>query len=189
MRRSLDMPTVPSIRAAALLLACAALALPLAACGGSSGSGGGGDASAAATDDNDRDTAQLKLQQCLRDNGVEGPRAGGGDSGPVTPSEAEIERLREALDGPCREQARAAFGSVSEEDRAAFEDARVRMTACLEEHGIDMPEPQPGRPMLMRLDPDDEELRAAMEACREELPEELREREGPGMRFRAGPRP
>ena len=173
------MPTVPSIRAA-LLLACGALALPLAACGGSSG--GGGSSSAASADDA-RDTARLELQQCLRENGVEGVGGPGGQDGP--PSEADMEAMRAALDGPCADLARGAFGSISEEDRAEFEDARVRMTACLREQGVDLPEPEAGRPTLMRIDPDDEDLQAAMEACRDELPEGMRGGPGPGG-FRRG---
>jgi len=173
------MSIVPSIRAAAVLLVCGALALPLAACGSS---GGGGDGTAAAADDA-RDTARLELQQCLRENGVEGVGEPGGEGGP--PGEADTEAMREALEGPCADLARGAFGSISEEDRAEFEDARVRMTACLKEQGVDLPEPEAGRPALLRIDPDDEELQAAMEACRDELPADLRDGPGPGG-FRGG---
>lgn len=171
------MPTVLSIRTAASLLVCGALALPLAACGSSAVGGDG-----AAASDDARDTAQLKLQQCLKENGVDvGQR--GGQGGP--PSAADRERLQEAIEGPCRDLARGAFGSIGEEDRAEFEDARVRMTACLKEHGLDLPAPDGDRPALMRIDPEDEDVREAIEACRDELPAELRDGPGGGG-FRMG---
>lgn len=173
------MSIVPSIRAVALLLVCGALALPLAACGSSGG--GGGDGTAAAADDA-QDTSRLELQQCLRENGVDVSEPGG-EGGP--PSDVDMEAMREALEGPCADLARGAFGSISEEDRAEFEDARVRMTACLREQGVDLPEPEAGRPALMRIDPDDEDLQAAMETCRDELPEGMRDGPGPGG-FRGG---
>lgn len=182
------MPTVPSIRAAALLLACAALALPLAACGSSGGGGGAGlDA------DNARDTAQLKLQECLKEQGVAPPerRTGSGGDGGVEvrrPSDAEVEKLQDALEGPCKDEQEAAFGSISEEDRAKMEDARIRMTACLREHGVEMPEPDGDGPVIMRLDARDDELQQAMDACRDELPEELRGGPGRGPVFFGGAR-
>lgn len=174
------MPTVPSIRAAALLLVCGALALPLAACGSS----GGGGESPAATADDARDTAQLKLQQCLKENGVDvGQR--GGQGGP--PSDTDRQELQEAIEGPCEDLANGAFGSVSDEDRAEFEDARVRLTACLKEHGIDLPEPNGDRPALTRIDADDEDVQEAIETCRDELPANLRNGPGPGGGFGGGP--
>ncbi len=169
------------LRAACGLLALGALALPLAACGSAGRSNG----DSAATADDARDTAQLKLEQCLRQQGVELPgrqeRRGEASSGTfeARPSDAETEKMRTALEGPCKDEQQAVAGSISEEDRAAFEDAQVKMSACMKEHGVDLPSPSDDGPSIVRIDAEDDDVREAMEACRDLLPKNMDG--GPGL--------
>jgi hypothetical protein len=42
--------------------------------------------------------------------------------------------------------------------------------ACLREHGMDVADPEPGGPVQLRVDPNDPDAQAAMEACRDLAP-------------------
>lgn len=181
------MPTSSRPRALARgargLLALVALTLVLSSCGSSSGGSGAED------EGNARDTAALKLEQCLREQGVALPTRAERSDGPSVSrrrvSEADAEQMREALEGPCKDEQQAVVGSISDEDRAAFEDAQLKMTACMKEHGVDLPSPGDDGPSLVRIDPEDDDVREAMEACRDVMPQGSR---GGGMMF-GGPRP
>ena len=162
-------------RVAASLLAPCLSALALGACGGA-------DSEPASATDNDRDTARLKLEKCLRDNGVELPAGRGQGGGPVRVDRAEVEK---AIEGPCKKLQQAAFGNVSEEQREEFEDAFQAFAQCMRDNGVDVPDitagggPQRG---TTRIDRDDPDVREARERCEDKLP-----RGGPGLALGGGP--
>lgn len=148
------------------VLAAACLsALALAACGSSSG-----DAGASGTTADDRDTARLKLQECLRKQGVELPRPGSGGS---RPSSVDLRKVQEALQGPCKSVAQGAFGTRTPEQRQEFQDRMAKFSSCMRKHGVEIPAFTPGQgpPVAARrIDRDDPKVRAAMDACRSVLP-------------------
>ncbi len=155
-----------SVLAAALLSV-----LALAACG--SGSDDGGGSANAASSDTDRDTARLKLQECLRKQGIErGPGGGGGQGSP--PSAAERAKLQKAIQGPCKEFAQGAFGTMSEEQRQEFQDAFAKFASCMRAEGIDIPNVTPGQGPpagVARINRNSAKFKAAMEKCQDKLPE------------------
>jgi hypothetical protein len=152
-------------------LACSAFvlmlsAVALGACGGASGSG---EATAAGQSSSDKqESARLKLQACLRDHGVDlpgNPREGG-----QPPSQADLQKLQEAVAGPCKRYRNDAFGDFSEQDRAELEDRLVKFASCMRRHGVDVPDPSE-RPQVVRIDRDDPKVQKAAKACRALLPQ------------------
>jgi hypothetical protein len=157
-----------SVLAAALLSVFA-----LAACGSGSDSGGGGTANAASS--NDRDTARLKLQECLRKQGIDrGPGAGGGGGQGSPPSAAERQKLQKALQGPCKSVAQGAFGNQTDAQRQEFQDAFAKFASCMRAQGVEVPNFTPGQgPPAggQRLNRDDPKVAAAMKVCQDKLPQ------------------
>lgn len=146
------------------LLAVLAAALTLAACGGSDdpSSGGAGTTTTAAAE-TDRDAARVRLQECLRENGV--------DLGQGIPN-AGNERLEKALEA-CDRYRQEAFADLSDEDRQELQDQLTELTQCLRDQGVDVPDIQldSGPGVLGQFDRNDPELQEALDACRDELPE------------------
>jgi hypothetical protein len=122
------------------------------------GCGGAEPATSEAETDNAQDTARTQLERCLREQGLDPGERGRLD-------DADRDRFREALEGPCREFREQAFGSRDRSD-PEFQDAVARMEACLREQGI---EGEIGGDTMLELD--DPETREAFEKCRGELPE------------------
>lgn len=157
----------------ALLLALPAVAaLSLAACGGAEDS-----TASAAEAEAKAERARIKLQQCLRENGLEipdNPGAGG--------TQIRIDRSKaQAAMEKCREFQEAAFGSITAEQRQEFRDAFAKFSACMRKQGVDVPQPGSGEGPALRAAPRDGAGRrlggaspkeqAAMKACEDELPE------------------
>jgi hypothetical protein len=177
------MQLVRGLAVAGLLVA----AVAAAGCGGGSGA-----ASASASADDKRETARLKLSQCLREQGVDVPDApGAGSSGApvrVQLSAADRKKLQAAMQGPCKSYQAAAFGNVTPEQRQEFQDAFTKFAACMRQHGVDLPDPPAGGGArgapaagARRIDDSDPKTKAAMTACQDKLP-----RNGPGARIGAG---
>lgn len=146
-------------------LACALL---LAACGSSkpSSSGSSGD---------DRDTARLKLQECLRKEGLQPPERG---DGPRRATAAEARKFEKAVQGPCKQYAQGAFGEMSAEQRQEREDQFAKFASCMRKNGVDLPDIRPGEgapPGVQRLNRNSAAFKRAVEAC-----EDLRPEGGPG---------
>jgi hypothetical protein len=153
-----------------LLASAAALlsVLALAACGSSS-SGGGGSATAASSS-NDRDTARLKLQDCLRKQGINVPN----QPGLRQLSATERQKTQAALQGPCKKYAQNAFGNQTPEERQAFQDAFAKFSACMRQHGVDVPNFTPGQgPPAggQRLNRNTPKFQAAQKACADLRPQ------------------
>jgi hypothetical protein len=172
----------PGALRAGFVLTIAVSALAIAACGS------GGSPSNASSSDSDRETAQLRLQECLRKNGVtppSPPSKSQGQSSVGPPSAAERQKVQKAMEGPCKKYRQAAFGNITAADRQAMRDRMVKFSSCMRKHGIDIPAPTPGggpRNFSMRQSP---KLDKATEACRKLLPQGGRR--GPGGGPGGGP--
>jgi hypothetical protein len=171
--------------------ALAALALPLAlvACGGD----GGADAQVASiarttTEETERasqasedpEEAMLAFARCMREQGADVPDPQDGrfrfrPRGDGTPSEAERRDFQEA-EAKCRPLLRNLRPpQLSEEDRAALQDALLAFARCMRERGVDMPDPDfSGGGGAFRIgpggvDPTDPDFREAQRECRRHL--------------------
>jgi hypothetical protein len=162
------------------LLSLAGLGMALAACGS-----GGGSAASAADADAKTETARVRLEQCLRDNGLDIKSSDGGRRTFVRGNDA---KARAAMQ-KCRKYRQAAFGSITPEQRQAFQDAFTKFAACMRQHGVDLPDPVAGggpggAPGVRRgagagggarFDRASPTVQAANKACQDKLP-----RNGPG---------
>ncbi|HEX6390268.1 MAG TPA: hypothetical protein VFZ89_12490 [Solirubrobacteraceae bacterium] len=147
-----------------LAVACA---LGLAACGSSSD----GKTTASSSSSNDRDTARLKLQECLRDQGIDVPAPG---DGPRMATGAARQKVQAALQGPCKKDAQGAFGTLSEEDRQEMQDAFAKFAACMRKHGVDLPDMTPGQgppAAAAGINRNSPAFRKAVEACEDLRPQ------------------
>jgi hypothetical protein len=162
------------IRSVRVLLLVGALALVPTAigCGDSDDGGGASDpASSQSERDNAQDTARTKLEQCLRDNGVE-PPSQGGQGGIGHLSEAEQQKFQDAVEGPCADLRDDVIGDVGPEQRQEFQDAAVKFRACMRDEGIDLGTGTPGAGGgLAQLDSDDPQVREALEKCEDLMPQ------------------
>lgn len=152
-----------------------AASVVVAGCG-SSGSAASSGTSAASSDDA-RDAARLKLNQCLRQQGINVSDGGGGGA---QLSEADREKRRIAIQGPCKEFRAAVGGNLTDEQRQEFQDAFTKFAACMRQNGVDLPDPSAsggggpgggGRGVRRLLDQDDPKIKAATAACQDELPQ------------------
>lgn len=163
------MPTTTSrLPAVAAVLAT----LALAACGGSDDGGSASTSSSSSTAnaaENDQDAARVRLRECLRENGVDLPDRVEG-SGPP-PGELDAEAIQDALNGPCKEEQQAAFGSFSDDERQDFEDRFQRFAQCMRENGVEIPDITSDEPAAVTIDPDDPDVQRAREACEDVAPQ------------------
>jgi hypothetical protein len=105
----------------------------------------------------DFEDAMLEYAQCMRDNGVDMPdptfsedgkgaiaiqgrTAGAGAGAGPDPSSADFEEAAEVCD-PIMEDARSNMPQPSPEEKAEMQDEMLAFTACMREHGVDMPDP------------------------------------------------
>ena len=176
----------------ALFCALAIAVIVLAACGSSSGSG-----NAAASGSNANDTARLKLQKCLRDNGVNLPAPGQTGGGGFR--NVDRQKLQAAMQGPCKKLQTAAFGNITPQQRQAFQDAFVKFSACMRQNGVNVPTPNfggggggaggaGGGTQARRINRNDPKTKAALQKCQSSLPNGGRFG-GPGGGGPGGPPP
>jgi hypothetical protein len=165
------------------LLSLAGVAVALTACGGADPAASTADADAKA------EKARLRLEQCLRENGLDIQKR---DGGRRTIVRADDAKARTAMQ-KCRKYQQEAFGAVTPEQRQEFRDAFAKFSACMRQHGVDLPDPTtaggPGSAPTIRrgqagpgarIDRASPKMQAAMKACEDKLPR------GRGMRL-AGP--
>lgn len=62
-------------------------------------------------------------------------------------------------------------GSGGGGESAASEEALLEFAACMREHGVDVPDPQPGEEAIEAGDPSDPATKRAQAACNEKLDE------------------
>lgn len=166
-------PSARTARRAAALLLCAG-AVTVTACGSDSdgepdpAAASAGSAAAADSTSNVQDTARVRLEECLREQGVElphGPEQGGGP-----PADFDPDALQEALQGPCQDLAQGAFGDVSEADTQEFQDQFQAFRQCMAEQGVEVPDIRLGGGSHGEFDLDDPDVREAADACEDTAP-------------------
>lgn len=161
--------------------ALAVTALTLVACGDA-----GGD-DTATTSAADREAARIRFEQCMRRNGVDIPAATsrGSGSGQATRIDGDSAAVRKATQA-CDRYRKDAFGELTDEQRQEFRDAFAKFSSCMRKQGIDVPAPPAagggggGAVVRQRIDASPK-ARAAMEACRKELPQRAGAGGGPVM--------
>ncbi|UBU09122.1 hypothetical protein [Nonomuraea gerenzanensis] len=156
-----------------------AVALALAGCGAPAAredgvvSAGGGTASAepaaSASASLDPEDAALKFAQCMREYGVDMPDPKEGRVRLTVPEGADKKKLEEAQQA-CHPIMEAAVGEGEGPD-AADHDQLVKFARCMREQGVDLADPQPGRPLRMDLrGVPKEKAEAAQRACEQYAP-------------------
>jgi hypothetical protein len=138
------------------LLLVPLLALALASCGGSDTPSSSGPSEA------DADAARVRLQECLREQGIDA-----GDGGVRTAPQDELDEAMEACDA----ERQAAFGDLDDADRQELQDQVTRLTQCMRDQGVDVPDIEVGQGAFGQIDPDDPDVQAALDACRDEVPD------------------
>jgi hypothetical protein len=150
------------------VLAIVASAAALGACGGSddddatSGASGGGSAASS----NERDSARIRLIQCLREQGLDIPDDIGESGAP--PPDVDADALEAALDGPCAKYRGDAFGDLDESGTTDAQEKMDKYAQCMRDAGFDFPDVElgAGPPMaLHELDTSDPDFQAADEKC------------------------
>lgn len=158
------------------LLVVAACTLAVAACGETDSAGSEGSSGGTSSSSNEQDAARVRLQECLREQGLDLPEGGPGGGGAGDGGQPDIDRdeLQEAMEA-CAEFRDEAFGDITEEDRQEMQDAFAKFAQCMRDEGIDVPEIQPGGGGPPgggnQLDMDDPDVQTAIEQCQDELPQ------------------
>jgi len=151
-----------------LTLAIVLGATALAACGGSdddttsSASGGG----SAESSSNERDSARVRLIQCLREQGLDIPDDIGESGAP--PPDVDADALEAALEGPCAKLRGDAFGDATESGDAEAQEKIDRYAQCMRDAGFDFPDVELGNgppTALHELDQSDPDFQAADKKC------------------------
>ncbi|MEV6410542.1 hypothetical protein [Kribbella sp. NPDC051718] len=71
-------------------------------------------------------------------------------------------------------QATTSPGTTPGSDGLSLDEKGVKFAQCMREHGINVPDPEPGKGPMIKLDPSDgtrEDMDKAMEACKEFSPQ------------------
>ncbi|GGK75304.1 hypothetical protein Sme01_50910 [Sphaerisporangium melleum] len=165
-----------TVRRLALVLASLPV-LALAGCG--SGGNGTGVASAqkgtsgpatAASPSPAVSSDPLKFAQCMREHGIDmkDPDAGGRVAIKIDKNkEGEMREAQKACDKYM------AGGKRMDASDPRNRDAMLKFAQCMREHGIDVPDPQPGEGMKVRVPKSgggSDKFEAAQKACEQYLP-------------------
>ena len=161
------------IRRPIILPAVLALAL-LGGCGGTSDADP--DTSGAKTDA--IGDAAVGFDRCMRDHGIEVPDPTfdqdglpqfGQNAGMV--KDAESDKVRKDCAKPLNDALRDA--GVSNKDKPS-QDQLLAFAQCMREHGVDFPDPQPGRIEIPKAARNSPGWQAAVEACVDKVPASMR---------------
>ena len=165
-------------------------------------SGAEGEQAAAATEDGDGaviepaeevdpEDAFLLFAECLRDEGLDvsdpGFSSGRGPGGILRGIDRQDPEVQAALE-TCRPLIESARPELTDEEQAERQDAVLAFTKCLRSEGLDVSDPDfsgGGRGGIFRgsnIDPQDPEVQAAIETCRDEVPDFGGRRGGGGGR-------
>lgn len=179
-----------------IFAAAIAAGLLLAACGGSDspevanlGSNTTADEESDTTEaPADPEEAILAYTQCMRENGVDLPdpdfsgepgQGGGGffgGQGGIDPDDPDFQKAQEK----CGSNLESIRGNFNPDNQEQIQDAALELAQCMRDRGFDVPDPDfsqggpgqggPGGGGILGdsgLDPDDPEVRAALEECQE----------------------
>ena len=111
----------------------------------------------------------------MRDNGVNIPDSPG-QGGPAQLGNVDQTKLQAAMKA-CAKYRQAAVGTITPQQRQAFQDAFAKFSSCMRQHGVDLPTPTPGQgpPAGAQINRNDPKVQAAQKACQSKLPQR-----GPG---------
>ena len=125
------------------------------------------------------DKAMLDFARCMREHGIDMPDPQPGKGGvmrfeaPPGGGELPDESKFMEADKACRHlMGDAGPQKLSPKDQKEVQDAMLAFARCMREHGIDMPDPQPGGGMVMDAqgrnapDPRSPEFQSAEKDCR-----------------------
>ena len=125
--------------------------------------------------------AMLAYARCMRKYGVDVPDPQPGERafaiGPGSGPDSGGQREFREADEQCRKHLRDVRPpELSEEERAAFEEAALKHVRCMRRHGIELPDPQAGEGggiaiPLDSIDLNDPQFREAQKACERYLRE------------------
>jgi hypothetical protein len=153
------------------------------ACGGGKSGKGGTPASASA----DPFEQGRKFARCMREHGVDLPDPGQGGGGLLSPSAGQrldpnsptVKAAREACKAFDPNVGGAAPPPIDPTQLAQMRD----YAKCMREHGVDMPDPDPGANgggNVLNTNPNDPVFKAAGEACKDKVPNGVANTMGPG---------
>jgi hypothetical protein len=169
-----NLPAARTLRCATIIALFMA-SLLVVACSGSDSSKASAAGNSSGSSDA-QDTARVRLTDCLRKQGIDVP-SNPGQGGGGGPRNIDRDKLRQAMQGPCKKYQQKAFGNVSQQDRAEFRDRLTKFTSCMRKNGVDIPDfgAQGGGQQPAQIDQSDPAVQKATKACRDKLP-----RGGPG---------
>ncbi|MEU7878886.1 hypothetical protein [Microbispora bryophytorum] len=157
------------------------LALALAGCGaapaddgiasaGGATPGGGTTTGPSASAPADRQEAQLKFAQCMREHGVDIPDPGPDGRVRIIGKKGDEASMQKAMQA-CRHFMKDAVGDKLGGDDPEARDRMVKFAQCMREHGIDMPDPAPGQGIQIKIKRGQEKaMEEAQKACEEFAP-------------------
>lgn len=166
------------------------LVLALAACGrggaaddgiASAGKGTATPTASSSVSEADRQAAQVKFAQCMREHGVNMPDPGADGKMMLRQKKGDDPaKMKKAVDA-CQPLLKDVVGDkVSQPMDPKQRDQMVKFARCMREHGVDMPDPGPQGEIKMKVRGGDKKLQEAQEACKSLAP-------GFGQSFRVKP--
>jgi hypothetical protein len=160
-----------SFRAPLLGLAAVAMAGTMAACGGSSNS------TATASSSSDPNDQAVKFAQCMRQHGIDmpdpQPGKGGGFGFRARGPKGQLDSQKfQTAQNACRKLLpNGGRPNLTPAQRAQFRDAALKFAQCMRAHGVNIPDPQEGKPqLLIRGNSNSPAFKSAMQACQSKLP-------------------
>jgi hypothetical protein len=168
---------VKSMRLRRVVLAVAVPAVfGLAACGAEAGDDGvasanGGTAKASASPNQSLDPkdAALKFAQCMRENGVDMPDPDSSGRIQIKAKRGNQDKVQAAMK-KCQHFMQGG-GRLGNPDDPKMRDQMLKFAQCMRQHGIDVPDPQPGEGIRMRVHKGSQaKLQAAQKACAQFAP-------------------
>jgi hypothetical protein len=149
----------------------------LAACGGKGGDDGvasadGGTAKASASASpsqtlNPQDAA-LKFAQCMRQNGVDMPDPGADGRIQIRANPGNQSKVQAAMK-KCQHFMQG--GRIGNPDDPKVRDRMLKFAQCMRQHGVDVPDPQPGQGIRLKMNKGSEaKFQAAQKACQQYAP-------------------
>jgi hypothetical protein len=165
------------IRSVAVVMAVPVV-LGLAACGAKAGdadvaSADGGTAKASASASPSQSLSPqdraLKFAQCMRQNGVDMPDPGSDGRFQIKADRSNQSKMRAAMK-KCQHFMQGG-GRLGNPDDPKMRDQMLKFAQCMRQHGIDVPDPQPGGGIQIKVNKGSEaKVQAAQKACQQFAP-------------------
>jgi hypothetical protein len=147
----------------------------LAACGSggtddgvASAGGGTAKASASPSQSLDPQEAALKFAQCMRQHGVDMPDPDGSGRIQIKSKKGDQQKTQNAMKA-CEKYMQG--GRQGNPDDPKVRDQMLKFAQCMRQHGVNVPDPQPGEGITMRVEKGSEaKMEAAQKACQQYAP-------------------